>query len=378
MNTENNNSESEVSENSETPKHPSNFLNSRIVLICSLLTTVVLLTLLLTHSPLSAGSTSNEESAWLVIVNDHVVTEDAFMEWFHKTLAVTFGANLADMDEDMYNTMLEIRYEVLLQYIEFLLLYNNAVELGLAVQEDEVRERIDDFKMFMLQHMDSDELNIMLEEVGLTEDELYNFFAEVTLVSVLYESIRRGIEVSEDDIQSFYDGNPELWDMLAQRQARHILVATQEEADEILELLAEGESFDSLLYRSIDVFTTEQMDGYIDTFDSDGFTIGSGRIDPVFANAAFDMDIGEISMEPVATQFGYHIIYLANILPARIMPLDEARDSIVIYLTQHLEHLAMDDFNYRLFYYANLQTAEGLPFRDDIFRSWYTRDLSGD
>ena len=57
-----------------------------------------------------------------------------------------------------------------------------------------------------------------------------------------------------------------------------------------------------------------------------GFIYRSGRMDPVFSEAAFNLDVGEIS-EPVRTQFGYHLIQVLEKKPAA--PFEKVEDRVL-------------------------------------------------
>lgn len=82
--------------------------------------------------------------------------------------------------------------------------------------------------------------------------------------------------------------------------ARHILVATVEEAETVLARLDAGEDWSALAAeRSLD---TSNKDAGGDL----GWFPREQMVEP-FANAAFDMRVGEIS-EPVESEFGFHII----------------------------------------------------------------------
>ena len=81
----------------------------------------------------------------------------------------------------------------------------------------------------------------------------------------------------------------------------HILVKKQSEALAILERLNKGESFATLAKElSIDKGSGKKGGDL-------GF-FGRGMMVKPFEEAAFKLGKGEISSEPVKTEFGYHII----------------------------------------------------------------------
>jgi len=87
---------------------------------------------------------------------------------------------------------------------------------------------------------------------------------------------------------------------IEQVTARHILVETEEAAQEIIAELDAGADFAELAReRSTD--PAAQRGGELGTFRR-------GSMVPPFENAAFALEPGSYSSEPVQTQFGYHVI----------------------------------------------------------------------
>lgn len=98
--------------------------------------------------------------------------------------------------------------------------------------------------------------------------------------------------------------------------ARHILVETEEEAQEVLDALEAGENFSELAATySIDESNSEQG-GDLGWFDDEMMV-------PEFSEAAFNLEEGEIS-EPVETNFGFHIIQVIANRETQVPP-DEFR-----------------------------------------------------
>ena len=86
-----------------------------------------------------------------------------------------------------------------------------------------------------------------------------------------------------------------------QIRASHILVSTLDKAREIRTELENGKSFEELAEKHSECPSGKEGGDL-------GF-FSKGQMVKEFEDAAFSLDIGEIS-EPVKTQFGYHIIKL--------------------------------------------------------------------
>jgi hypothetical protein len=103
--------------------------------------------------------------------------------------------------------------------------------------------------------------------------------------------------VTDDAVAEYYE---EHRDEFEEGCSAHILVATQEEADEIVALLEGGADFAALAAeRSTDPGSAAQ--------GGDIGCVTRGRLVPEYEEALFSQPIGEIG-DPVETDFGFHII----------------------------------------------------------------------
>jgi peptidyl-prolyl cis-trans isomerase C len=108
--------------------------------------------------------------------------------------------------------------------------------------------------------------------------------------------------VSDDAMQAGYE---ELvvtpFEPTEEIHARHILVENKEDAEAIIEQLQDGASFEELAKQSKD--PTGENGGDLGFFSS-------GQMVKPFEEAAFALEPGEITEEPVETEFGWHVIKL--------------------------------------------------------------------
>jgi len=106
--------------------------------------------------------------------------------------------------------------------------------------------------------------------------------------------------VTEDAVRRMYEEQVDLVELGDEVRARHILVDTLEQAQDIVALLHAGTDFSQLaLDRSQDQ-TTRLEGGDLGYFTPDLVT-------QTFARAAFDTSVGELS-EPFRSEYGWHVL----------------------------------------------------------------------
>lgn len=103
--------------------------------------------------------------------------------------------------------------------------------------------------------------------------------------------------------------------------ARHILVKTESEAIEIIELLDGGVVFEDL--------ARERSTGPSGPGGGDLGYFGYAQMVPPFAEAAFSMEKGSHSATPVKTQFGWHVIKVEDTRSQAPPPFEVAKPQIV-------------------------------------------------
>ncbi len=142
---------------------------------------------------------------------------------------------------------------------------------------------------------------------------------------------KAGVDVSDEKISQYYADHPEAFKSEKTVEARHILFKLDADADaetvasqqkkamEIYKLATSGQTFDQLA-KQYSEGPTRDNGGYLGAFKRDAM------VKP-FADKAFAMKAGEIS-EPVRTRFGWHLIKVEKINPARTESLAQATEGI--------------------------------------------------
>ena len=134
------------------------------------------------------------------------------------------------------------------------------------------------------------------------------------------EKVISAVTVSDKDARDFYDANPDKFLSEETVNASHILVETEEQARELIARLQYGASFEELAAEHSSC-PSKANGGNLGDF-------GKGQMVPEFDKAVFEMEVGAISAEPVATQFGYHIIKLNSKSEASVMAFEEIAEEI--------------------------------------------------
>lgn len=115
-------------------------------------------------------------------------------------------------------------------------------------------------------------------------------------------------------------------------KARHILVSTEKEADQIIAQLKKGADFAALAKEKTIDPAGKTSGGELGWFTKDEMV-------PAFADAAFALKKGQFTETPVHTQFGWHVIQVEDRRPGKALPYDQEAP----HLAQQLASKAISD-----------------------------------
>lgn len=217
------------------------------------------------------------EKRVLAVVNEKEITEDTVLKFLND-----LGPQMA-MQFQSPEGMKTVVDELINQEV----MYLNAKENGLDLEEDFTKE---------------------LERVK-----------EGLLKQYALNKILADISVTEGEALEFYNENKENFKKPETAVASHILVEDEEKAKDIIKEIEEGMSFEDAA-KNYSTCSSKAQGGNLGEF-------GRGQMVKEFEDAAFGMEVNSIS-EPIKTQFGYHIIKLANKNEEGLSSFDEVKSQI--------------------------------------------------
>ncbi|MFC0213384.1 peptidyl-prolyl cis-trans isomerase [Paenibacillus chartarius] len=157
----------------------------------------------------------------------------------------------------------------------------------------------------------------VLESYGMTVDDLkQNLKYQVTLKKILEPQV----QITDDQIKSYYNQNLESLKTPEQVKAAHIVAATKEEADAILADLKNGADFAAVAKEKSSDTSTKENGGDL------GY-VSKGQGEEAFDTAAFALQAGGLS-DVVQTSSGYEVIKVSERKAASTPTLEEKKQEI--------------------------------------------------
>lgn len=170
----------------------------------------------------------------------------------------------------------------------------------------------------------------MAVDEKITESKEYEEMVEKVKVELASHmaatSIIEGVKVEEAEEKAFYEENPDLFAAKTQVSAKHVLVETEESANDIAKEIADGLSFEEAA-KKYSTCPSKERGGDLGYFSK-------GQMVPEFEKAAFEGEVGKV-IGPVQTQFGYHLILVEDKKEGSVVPFEQVQEQIHQQLIQN-------------------------------------------
>jgi peptidyl-prolyl cis-trans isomerase D len=158
----------------------------------------------------------------------------------------------------------------------------------------------------------------------------YNTTAQVAIefIELSLAKLAESVEVTEDQLQAFYEEQKEIYATKERRRISHILFSLKKDEDEsnVLERAQKAkqqlltEDFKELAGKVSDDTLTAKTGGDLGLFNV-------GTMEAAFEEAASQLKLGEVS-EPVKSAFGYHLIKVTELEPAKTKSYQEVKEEV--------------------------------------------------
>jgi len=260
---------------------------------------------------------NSADNAYIAKVNDEVIKTSEYKYYFEivkYSIAATAGTSINDSafwaSTDINGkSVIEIAKETALDdAVNATIIAQQAKKEGISLNGNDVKLQIENAK--------KSELATYLKQNGVTDSGLTLALNKAYLRAKLFEKYKNEnvISVTDENISNFYNDN--------YLTVKHILFLTKDPstgtvhrtdaealilANDTISKIKNGENFDELA-------KTLSEDPGLAT-NPDGYTItDNGQMVAEFENAAFELQIGEVS-DPVKTAYGYHVLKREPLIP---------------------------------------------------------------
>jgi peptidyl-prolyl cis-trans isomerase C len=250
-----------------------------------------------------------------------------------------------------------VEEQVLDQMIAEELIYQKAISEGVEADPQTVEDQITD----MRSQFETDEAwQQAMDNQQTSEEELREQLQRQMVIQQMVNQATTDVtEVTQEEIQTFYEENPQFFQQGEQVAARHILISTQEVTDQAVleEKRAQAQSIKERLEAGADFaeLAQEESEGPSGPRGGELGTFGRGQMVAPFEEAAFNLEVGEIS-DVVETRFGYHVIEVTEKIEAGLTPLEQVQPQIQQYLIQEKQQEAVTAYIDQLREEADVET----------------------
>lgn len=287
---------------------------------------------------------SQRQSYYIAEVNESGITSDQLQSVFLNTISQYDDTTLSGLEQ---SAIVSLKKNILNHLIDHELLYQQAQKEKVKISNDEINLEIDKIKANL---SSPEEFNEALKASNITLARLKEDIKKQLMINSVLEETRNQVSISDEELLEYYNENKESFLEPEQVRARHILLETEEEANNLLLQLKEGLTDFAELAKEKSIGPSAPSGGDLGFFSR-------GQMVKEFEDAAFFLEPGEIS-GVVQSEFGYHIIKSEEKKEEYSPTFEEAKERIsntlknqreneaILALTSKLREDAVIVFNY--------------------------------
>ena len=222
----------------------------------------------------------------------------------------------------------------------------NALSEGLEATDKEVSDAIKNFK----EASGTDGYKNFLKASGMTDEDFKQEMYNQVLVNKLHEKVIAKVKVTEKDIKAYYEAHPEDFGNLRELKVSTSCWKPRKGAEKVIDRIKAGEDFGTLAQELSTEPAAKETKGDL------GFINEQTNLVTEFKEAALKLKPGEMTNEPVKSEFGFHVIKAFEEKDAHIEPFAEVKDQAEMLAKRAKEQQAWNDFVTNLRKEAKVET----------------------
>lgn len=200
---------------------------------------------------------------------------------------------------------------------------------GENVSNGEVRDQVNEFRASQnVAGRNNDRAYLsLLSGAGYTDETFRELMREQLQQEKYIASLTEGVEVTDEELTTFFEANRDAYQTEPRITAREIVVTDQAEADRLYALALSGEDFATLARENSS--ERAEQGGALGASDGESAPqpVTSVALPTAVAEAAFALQ-GPGLTTPIQAGGAYHIVSVEAFTPAAPRPLDEVREEV--------------------------------------------------
>jgi len=251
-------------------------------------------------------------------------------------------------EEELDNELKKLKQEVFDYIVEEALISINMPKTFSVLNDKDYEEINSYINNMIVRYGGIEKFRSVLAEDKVTFYQFMKYTKSSYINSNYLNALIKNVKATDEQLEKYYDDNKKFFVEPETVKAKHILFLLRDQttgeayseekikeienkAKDVLKDIRDGADFDELMDKYGEDPGAKQM--------PEGYTFSRGEMVKEFEDAAFAMNVGEVS-ELVKTQYGYHIIKVVDKIPERQILLDEIKDAI----RPELDQKAKNDF----------------------------------
>jgi foldase protein PrsA len=225
------------------------------------------------------------------------------------------------------------------QVMQFLVssrwIVGEAADRGITASPTEIKRSFEQTKK---QSFPSDKAyQRFLKQSGQSQEDIdFRVRSDVLATKLRTEVTKEAGDVSDDDVQDYYDQNQAQFSQPERRDLQVVVNKNENKAREALNRLQEGESFKRVVKALSSDPATKQQDGKL-------LGVAKGQQEKALDDAVFKAKKDEL-VGPIKTQQGFYVFKVSKITPASKQSLEQSKEGIRQLLISQKQQQSLDAF----------------------------------